>query len=370
MSKNKWFSKLSKDLGQSASDLASSMKTKKIIPTLSVSLNWATTIGGFCPGKISILYGPESSGKTLIVMMGFAEIMRRDPEAICIWFDSEYSFNPAHFITLGGDPDRLLVRTSNDPTKIFDYIGSEVKELLQEGAPIRGIAIDSIKSIRYPKDNKKVTTDMTMGGTGSIYLPSALKLIIPVINEFNLYSFFIQQVTAQIDPMKAMRDPYTITEGHALKHAADIMIEVVGLNTKNGTVEDDKGRQIGHRIRVKVKKNRMGAPARKASFLFLYDTSSVGERENELFELAKSLGVIFHPTADGKTNNLIWDVLGFRAKGEPGVLQALKEKATFDKVLEACNSYVDKKNYKMDANGFIEEDDDSDEESSSIHADY
>ena len=103
----------------------------------------------------------------MLAMMAIVELQRRDSEALAIWFDAEFSFNAEMFEKLGGDPDRLVVRKSNDPVKIFDYIGGEMLELIQDGAPIKAITIDSIKSIRYPKDVRKLTTDQIMGGSGS-----------------------------------------------------------------------------------------------------------------------------------------------------------------------------------------------------------
>ena len=191
---NKWMSKLTREFGHVATEL----KKPKVQPVAlpSPSLNWATTVGGFMPGKVTIAYGPESSGKSMICMMAIVELQKRDPEALAVWFDSEFSFNANMFEKLGGDLERLVVRKSNDPLKTFDYIGGEMLELIQDGAPIKAIVIDSIKSIRYPKDVRKQTTDNIMGGSGSQYLGSALKLIIPVIAEHNLLAMFIQQVTA------------------------------------------------------------------------------------------------------------------------------------------------------------------------------
>ena len=147
---SKWMSKLTADFGVIAENL--NTKLPPVVPTRSPSLNWATGIGGFQPGKVAVLYGPESSGKSLLAMMAVADEQKKDKEAIFIWFDAEFSFNLPLFIKIGGDPKRLVVRKSNDPLKIFDYIGGEMLEMLQEGAPIRGIIIDSIKSIRYPKE--------------------------------------------------------------------------------------------------------------------------------------------------------------------------------------------------------------------------
>jgi recombination protein RecA len=324
---NKWLSKLTADFGAVAAQLNKNLFP--VVPSRSPSLNWATDIGGFQPGKVVVAYGPESSGKSLLAMMAIADYQRRDPEAIFIWFDAEFSFNLALFLKVGGDPERLIVRRSNDPLKIFDYIGGEMLELLQEGCPIRGMVIDSIKAIRYPKEtNMKQTTDQKMGGTGASYLPTALKLVIPVVAEYQLMTFFIQQVTMEIDPMKALRNPFVITEGRALKHAADLMLEIVKLDTKKGVIEMGKNlagsdHQVGHIVRVKVKKNRLGVPARMGQFTWHY-TRGVVDTENEIYELGKSLDILYHPISKntGKADNSMWKLADYEAiKGEDNFRQ-------------------------------------------------
>lgn len=345
---NKWMSRLVADFGFVASELKSVQP--KPIPTRSPSLNWATAIGGFLPGKVNVLYGPESSGKSVLAMMSIADYQKMDPEAIFVWFDSEFSFNLDLFVKVGGDPERLYVRKTNDPVKIFDFIGTEMQEMLQDGAPIRGIVIDSIKAIRYPKEsNMKLTTDQKMGGTGASYLPSALKLIIPVIAQYNLLTFFIQQVTMEIDPMKALRNPYVVTEGKALKHAADLMLEIVKLDTKNTVLEKGEtiaggAQQVGHKVRIKVKKNRLGVPARVAQFTYHYDYGII-DTDTEIFELAKSLGVIFHPKNPdtGKENNQMWQFGSYPPiRGEKNMLDFVRQsKQIQQEILQKCFEYKD-----------------------------
>lgn len=359
---SKWMSKLTTDFGVIADNL--NAKLPPVIPSRSPSLNWATGIGGFQPGKISVLYGPESSGKSLIAMMAVADAQKTDKEAIFVWFDAEFSFNLPLFKKVGGDAKRLIIRKTNDPLKIFDYIGGEMLDHLQDGAPIKGFVIDSIKAIRYPKEsNMKQTTDQKMGGTGASYLPSALKLIIPVIAEFNLATFFIQQVTMEIDPMKALRNPYVITEGRALKHAADIMLEIVKLDTKAGVLESGEtisgaAQQTGHKIRIKVKKNRLGAPARMAQFTWHYDNGVI-DTDTETFELGKSLGVIFHPKnpETGKENVQMWQFSHYEPiRGEANMLQFVKgSKIIQDEILNACYKYKDP-SANLDASGVVIDD--------------
>lgn len=356
---SKWLSKLTADFGVVAATM--NAKLLPVVPTRSPSLNWATAIGGFQPGKVNVLYGPESSGKSLLAMMAVADNQRADKDAIFIWFDAEFSFNLPLFVKIGGDANRLIVRKSNDPLKIFDYIGGEMLEALQEGAPIRGIVIDSIKSIRYPKEtNMKQTTDQKMGGTGASYLPSTLKLVVPVIAEHNLLTFFIQQVTMEIDPMKALRNPYVITEGRALKHAADLMLEIVKLDTKAGIVESGEtisgaAQQTGHKVRVKVKKNRLGAPARMAQFTYHYDNGIV-DTGSEVFELGKSLGVVFHPKnpETGKENAQMWQFGNYDPiRGEANIKAFVAGSAKIQaEMMTACYAHKDA-TVALDADGVV-----------------
>lgn len=339
-----WMSKLTKDFGVIAENLPNN--DLPVLPSRSPSLNWATDIGGFKPGKIIVPYGPESCGKSLLAMMAVADYQKRDKDAIFVWFDAEFSFNLPLFKKIGGDSKRLIVRKSNDPKLIFDYIGGEMLEMLQDGCPVKGIVIDSIKSIRYPKEsNMKSTTDQKMGGTGASYLPSALKLIIPVIAEYQLMTFFIQQVTMQIDPMKALRNPYVITEGKALAHCADLMMEVVKLDTKAGVIESGEtisgaAQQLGHKIRIKIKKNRLGVPARMAQFTYHYDKGVI-DTDIEIYELGKSLGIIYHPVnpETKKENIQMWRVGNHDPiRGEDNMIKFIQDNPKIQQeIIEAAN---------------------------------
>lgn len=355
---SKWLSKLTNDFGA----VAETLKTQEPTPIAawSPSLNWATAKRGFMPGKINVLYGPESCGKSMLAMMGLIELQRRDPEALAIWFDAEFSFNIAFFEKLGGDSKRVVVRQSNDPLKIFDYIGGELLELLQEGAPVKAIVVDSVRAIRFPKDIKKQTTDMIMGGTGANYLPSAFKLILPVIHEFKLLTFFVQQVSIQIDPMKALRNPYVLPDGQSLKHAGDLMLEIIKLDTKAGVIEKGEtiaggAQQKGHKIRVKVKKNRMGTPARVAQFALDYDHGVV-DTANEIFDLAKSLGIVFHPVnpETGKENVQMWQFGNYDPiRGEANMRAFVSAgKKIQEEIMEACYAYRDQ-GVQLDASGVV-----------------
>lgn len=357
MAKNKYLTQLTKDFGCLASEIE--LHEKPIVTTPSPSLNWATGLGGWKPGKINVLFGLESCGKSMLAMLGIIELQRGDPEAIAIWFDSEYSFSPNFFKHLGGDLDRLVVRKSNNPTMIFDFIGNELLQYLQDGMPVKALVIDSIKSIRFPKDVKKQTTDMVMGGDGASYLGSALKLILPVIYEYQLLTFFVQQARMNIDAMKALRNPLVMPDGVALRHAADLLLEISKLDTKAGVVESGDtiaggAAQVGHKVRIKVKKNRMAKPARVAQFTFHYDYGII-DAGAEIFELAKSTGVICHPInpETGRENTTMWQFGDLSIRGEANMRQRVIDDIELqNKIMAACYGYKDP-TYQLDDTGTI-----------------
>lgn len=337
-----WMKKLTKDFGSVAADLPSPKDS--VLSFDSPSLNWAVGNSGITEGKAVCFYGPESSGKSLMAQQLLIEIQKKHTDGIVVWFDAEYSFNKDWFAKLGGDTSRLIVRQTNDPVKIFDYIYGEMYELLQDGAPIKGIAIDSIKSILYPGDVKDVSTKITMGGAGAKYLGPALKRILPPIREYGITTALVQQVYEQLDPMKAMRNPYLIPDGRALKHFADYMLEVTKVETKKGALVDGKNMmgsdaQVGHLVRVKCKKNRVGAPARVAQFKLNYEEGIV-DTGAELFELAESLGIVYHPTSatTGRPNNMMWAFGSHpHVKGRDNMIECISNDIVlYSAIIDAC----------------------------------
>jgi recombination protein RecA len=299
-----WMSKLTKSFGKLALDMPS--PADSVIRMPSPSLNYVVGNGGLTRGKAAVLFGPESSGKSLLMQLIIKQLLidTANIGGIAIHHDAEYSFNKDWWLKLcGGDESiasRLIVRQTNDPIYIFDYIAGDMAEALQDGAPIVGLSVDSVKSILYPKDRKNKTTDLTMGGGGASYLGPALKLILPVIRTYNITTLFVQQVYQELDQYKAMSNPYVIPDGRALKHWADLMLEVTRVDTKAGRIEDGKNiyggaLQIGHKVRVRGKKNRIGAPFRAGEFTLSY-TGGIINVHDELFDLAKALGVIKKPS--------------------------------------------------------------------------
>lgn len=359
---NKWMEKLTKEFGKAAAEMPKPSEHVVVLP--SPSMNWVVGNGGVARGKALCFYGPESSGKSLLAQLVLIQLQNDFPDGICVWFDAEYSFNPEWFVKLGGDADRLLVRQTNDPLKIFDWIGGEMNQMIQDGCPIVGMAIDSVKAIRYPRDHKKETTKQVQGGSGAAYLGSAFKLILPVIRENNITTVLVQQVYEEMDEYKKMNNPFIVPDGRSLKHFCDYMLEVARVDTKDGRVEAGKNiyggnQQIGHKVRVKGKKNRVGAPFRAGEFTLNYNKGIVNIGE-EIYELAKSISIIYHPINPdtGKVNPQMWQFANHPPiRGEENMKAwVVANEAVQVDILRACNSVDDDSvlNARNEALGIID----------------
>lgn len=344
---NKWMEKLTKEFGKAAADMPK--PSDEVVALASPSLNWVVGNGGITRGKAVCFFGPESGGKSLLAQLLMIQLQKDFPDGICVWFDAEYSFNPEWFAKLGGDTNRLVVRQTNDPTKIFDWIAGEMNEMIQDGCPIVGIAIDSVKSIRYPRDMKTISTKQVQGGSGAAYLGSAFKMILPIIRDNTITTALIQQVYEEMDEYKKMSNPYIVPDGRALKHFCDYMLEVTRVDTKDGRVEVGKNiyggaQQVGHKVRVKGKKNRVGAPFRCGEFTLNYNMGIVNTGE-EIYELAKTLGVIYHPInpQTGKQNPQSWQFASYPPiRGDENMSNWVKSNPDVQKeIMVACNAVDD-----------------------------
>jgi len=365
MAKNKWMSQLTKGVAQAAADLPK--PSDHVVKLPSPSLNWVVGNGGLTLGKAVCFYGPESGGKSFLAQLLMIQLQKDFPEGICIWFDAEFSFNPEWFAKLGGDLDRMIVKQTNDPLEIFDYIEKDLQVLLEDGCPVVGMAIDSVKSIRYPKDIKEKSTKLTMGGGGASYLGSALKGVLPVIRKYSITTALVQQVYEEMDEYKKKNNPYLVPDGRALKHFCDYMLEVVRIDTKDGRVEKGMNiyggaAQVGHKVRVRGKKNRVGAPFRASEFTLTY-TSGITNIGEEVYDLAKSLKVIKHPINPdtGRESPMLWQ-LGddgrTTTKGEPA-FQAMfiSRPDLWDTAMALCSKIEDSDDVILERNnglGYID----------------
>lgn len=257
---------------------------------------------GMLPGYTALIYGPPKSGKSLFSLAFAGQLHKDNPDAIVLHFDTEMRETiPTWANVFGIDMDRVISYSTNDPKEIFDYIANDVQALLQEGAPIKMIIIDSLEGINYPKEgNAESTTDHVIGDA-SAYLKRGMKAIIPVIRKNGLYCILCQHVRANMDPHMAKYKPYIIPGGYALKHSCEFFLLCTKIDSKDTKVFDSEKKdgsgnpiQTGHAIRVKMEENSLGPQNRSVEVHLSYKNGIVNQHL-EVAELAKSMGIVERP---------------------------------------------------------------------------
>jgi len=347
-----WMKKLVGGVASIASAEENKPKTKIAFP--SPSFNWALG-GGLVRGKTAMFFGPESAGKTMLAMLAVVQDQLEDGNGIWIWYNAEFSFNAERFTQLGGDADRLLLVNSNHYQDIYEhFFKGPIKKACEEGAPIKGVVVDSVRAVIYPKDSKfeDDTASSNMGGVSATFLTSALKFWLETQVKFGITTIFIQQVGLSLDIRSG--EKWTTSGGKALDHACDykILIEKDETKTSGKILSEGSGLQIGHVIKCQVKKNRLGVPQRKARMNFVYNRGVVDQLE-EVYELAKTIGIIKHPEGKGTSYWQIGD--GEPVYGEKKLLEMFKEsKEIQDEVIRLCESYTGDVGAENDEDGKFE----------------